>query len=76
MMAVEIQIQPTFSAGKPQLLFETFLPAARAMRSYDVTPNGQRFLMTKVSEQELPATQLTVVQNWFEELKRLVPTDN
>ena len=30
--------------------------------------------MVKVSEQELPATQLTVVLTWIEELKRLVPT--
>ena len=76
MMAVEIQTQPTFSAGKPQLLFETFAPLSSANRPFDVTHNGQRFLMTKVSEQELPATQLTVVLNWFEELKRLVPTGN
>ncbi len=76
MMAVDIQTQPTFSAGKPRLLFEispsllTF-----SLGAFDVTPDGQRFLMVKLSEQELPATQLTVVLNWFEELKRLVPTD-
>jgi serine/threonine-protein kinase len=77
MMAVDIQLQPTFNAGKPRLLFEisaSFL--ANPQGAFDVTPDGQRFLMVRLSEQELPATQLTVVQNWFEELKRLVPTDN
>ncbi len=77
MMAVDIQLQPTFNAGKPRLLFEisaSFL--TNPVGAFDVTPDGQRFLMVRLSEQELPATQLTVVQNWFEELKRLVPTDN
>ncbi len=77
MMAVDIQTQPTFSTGKPRLLFEISPSLLNlTMRSFDVTPDGQRFLMVKLSDQELPATQLTVVLNWFEELKRLVPTDN
>jgi hypothetical protein len=39
---------------------------------YDVSLDGQRFLMVKpVGQAE--ATQINVVQNWFEELKRLVP---
>ena len=44
-------------------------------RSYDVTEDGQRFL---VLEDARPATvtKLNVVVNWFEELKRLVPTGN
>ncbi len=76
MMAVDIQTQPTFSAGKPRLLFETSPSLlTHTLGAFDVTPDGQRFLMVKLSEQELPATQLTVVLNWFEELKRLVPTD-
>ena len=76
MMAVDIQTQPTFSTGKPRLLFEISPSLLAFSRMFDVTPDGQHFLMVKLSEQELPATQLIVVQNWFEELKRLVPTDN
>ena len=38
---------------------------------YDVAPDGQRFLMVQPSEQ--PATQVNVVLNWFEDLKRRVP---
>ena len=41
---------------------------------YDLTPNDQKFLMVKESEQESTVTQINVVLNWFEELKRLVPT--
>ena len=46
-------------------------------RSYDVAPDGQRFLMIKEvggSESTAPPTSLVVVQHWGEELKRLVPS--
>ena len=43
--------------------------------NYDVSPDGQRFLMLKpVEQKEAPLTQINVVLNWTEELKRLVPT--
>jgi hypothetical protein len=42
--------------------------------NYDVSPDGQRFLMLKPSEQAQAApTQINVVLNWFEELKQRVP---
>ncbi len=41
---------------------------------YDVTPDGQRFVMVQAAEQEAGAGQINIVLNWFEELKRLVPT--
>ena len=41
-------------------------------RNYDVTPDGQRFVMVKPREQELAATQINVVLNWFEDQKRRV----
>ena len=76
MMAVEIATQPGFTAGKPRVLFEgDFLPTPLQFPNYDVSPDGQRFLMLKPSEQEAAAqTQINVVLNWFEELKRRVPT--
>ena len=43
--------------------------------NYDVSPDGQRFLMLKPIEQAQAApTQINVVLNWFEELKQKVPT--
>lgn len=41
--------------------------------TYNVTSDGQRFLMVKDVGQT-SATQINVVVNWFEELRRLVPT--
>ena len=38
-------------------------------QSYDVSPDGQRFLVLEPVEQE-PVTHLNVVLNWFEDLKQ------
>ena len=76
-MAVEITTKPGFSPGTPKMLFEgqyQTLPTI-STPNYDVSPDGQRFLMLKPTEQELTATtQINVVLNWFEELKQKVPT--
>ncbi len=78
MMVVPIQMVPTFKAGTPQLLFEgTYAVAYYGSTSnYDITDDGQRFVMVKSSAQTINGSTLRVVLNWFEELKRLVPTDN
>jgi serine/threonine-protein kinase len=79
MMAAAIETEPELSVGTPRTLFEgRFLPASSSdelASSYDISPDGQRFLMIK-REQDLVPTELIVILNWFEELKRLVPTDN
>ncbi|MFN2386808.1 MAG: protein kinase, partial [Thermoanaerobaculia bacterium] len=73
MMAVTVVIGETFSAENPRLLFEgRFVPTRRGDAAYDVSPDGQRFLMVKRIQESIP-TQLNVVLNWFEELKRRVP---
>jgi eukaryotic-like serine/threonine-protein kinase len=76
MMAVEIATQPSFSVGKARMLFEgRYRPTPVTSPNYDVSPDGQRFLMLKPSESvEAAPTQISVVLNWFEELKRRVPT--
>jgi hypothetical protein len=74
MMAVDVTTEGTFSAGKPKVLFEgTYVPTPRSFPDYDVSPDGQRFLMLKATEQTAPM-QINVVLNWFEELKQKVPT--
>jgi Tol biopolymer transport system component len=77
MMAVDIAMQPGFTVSKPRALFAGWYEATPATFSnYDVTPDGQRFLMLKRNEQEASApTQINVVLNWFEDLKRRVPTN-
>ena len=74
MMAVPITSQPTFAAGLPHQLFSgQFEQTGTGTSGYDVSPDGRRFLMIQATEPEEPATQVSVVINWFEELRRLVP---
>ena len=63
-------------AGKPRLLFEQpGYSTWGTLRCWDISRDGQRFLMVKLDERKSqPVTELILVQNWFEELKRLVPT--
>ena len=76
MLVVSIQTEPRFASGRPTVLFEgsyrgaTSSPPGYAY--YDISPDGRRFLMSK--EDSTP-TAINVVLNWFEELKRLVPTN-
>jgi Tol biopolymer transport system component len=75
MMAVDITTQNSFAAGRPRMLFEgRYEQAPVPFDNYDVSPDGQRFLMIKPSEQAAAPTQINVVLNWFEELKQKVPT--
>jgi eukaryotic-like serine/threonine-protein kinase len=62
-----------FTSGKPTRLFAGSFSGAGRDPSFDVAPDGQRFVMIK-SDDASTLRQLTVVQNWFEELKRLAPT--
>ena len=51
--------------------------AVNVSRQYDVSADGQRFLMIKEADSEVTAAapQIIVVQHWVEELKRLVPVN-
>ena len=60
--------------GAPEVLFpDVYEGPVRGRASYDTAPDG-RLLMVKTPPELLPR-QVNVVVNWFEELKRLVPTD-
>jgi serine/threonine-protein kinase len=77
MFAVPMQSGTTLVVGRPQLLFElAMLPTGGGFRAYDVAPDGRFVIIRSAEGQAGPGTepQLVVVQNWFEELKRLVPT--
>ena len=77
MMVVPVETQPTFRAGAPELLFEQQYYAYLISRTYDVHPDGQRFLMVKEGDPSddagSPAAQIVVVENWFQELTARVP---
>jgi serine/threonine-protein kinase len=76
MMVAPVETEPAVSIGIPRSLF----PIASYVNVtsddvYSVSPDGKRFLMYKpASGSDSIRSSLIVVQNWFEELNRLVPT--
>ncbi len=75
LMAVDIETESGFSADKPRMLFEgPYLPTVVTSPYYDVSPDGQWFLMLKPIESQAAApTEINIVLNWFEELKQQAP---
>jgi serine/threonine-protein kinase len=72
---VDVQAGSGFSASKPRLLFEKpGYGRGSPIRSWDISLDGKRFLMVKLEERKpQPVTEMILVENWFEELKRLCP---
>ena len=79
-MRVGVERGPTWVATTPTLLIKegsVTVPAVFSGRTYDISPDGQRFLLIKPgggSDQAATPNTLIVVQHFDEELKRLVPT--
>ena len=74
MMAVTVETEPRFSASMPKMVFQgaflsNVLPGSGS-RTYDVSADGQRFLMLETDEVR---AELHVVLNWLEELEARVP---
>jgi hypothetical protein len=77
-MAVRVKPGPAWATSPPvQALAAGYFDSTAANnRAFDVSPNGQRFLMIKNAQTtDTPASTIVIVQNWLEELKRLVPTN-
>ena len=77
LMTVPVQSHDTtWSAGTATKLFAASYFTGGIARGYDVSSDGQRFVMIKEgggTDQIAAASQIIVVQHWAEELKRLVP---
>ncbi len=73
--AVAVDASSAFASGEPQLLFTGPYYRAGLFRrhTYDVTSDGQKFVMIRESEMDTAGSEIIVIQNWLEELKRLVP---
>ena len=74
MMEMDVTLGATFTATPPRPLFEPVF-TWDVVRTYDLTSDAERFIFAR--ERFPPATsaprEIHVIQNWFEELKRLVP---
>jgi eukaryotic-like serine/threonine-protein kinase len=66
-IAVDVETGAAFRAGAPRTLFE------KVSSDYDVAPDGHRFLMLKPAAAE--TSELHVIVNWFDELRRRAPLE-
>jgi serine/threonine-protein kinase len=73
MMSVKVTTTSTsFSAGVPQKVFEGLYGSTTPARGWDVTADGRRFLLIRgVEAPPQPTSQMVLVQNFGEELKRV-----
>jgi serine/threonine-protein kinase len=78
LMVVPVTTSGTmFTRGAAKVLFEETPLVPILSRTFDISPDGQRFLLIKeagVVGDASDARRIVFVQKWFEELKRLVPT--
>jgi len=76
LMRVAVSTDGEFSHGVPQPLFQHpgLAVGLTDVATYDVSRDGQRFLVVDEGG-EAQASRIVVVENWLEELKRLVPTN-
>jgi len=77
LMETAVSLEPTFRAQTPEPLFalEGFLISTE--RNFEVTDDGERFLMVRDATvtQQFAKPRIVIVQNWLNELERLVPTE-
>ncbi len=70
MMAVEVTTRPTLAFGQPRQLFAGSFSMNGPARGYEVTGDGQRFLMLQPRPRPPDViSEIKIVQNWIEELK-------
>ncbi len=77
LMVVPVEPGPSLQVGEATSLFEGDYHTFPTTRSYDLSPDGQRFLRIKPPGAATTGTAVPaiLVKNWFEELTRLVPID-
>jgi hypothetical protein len=69
-MSVDVETSHVFKLGKRVALFQDIFVQSMYSQNYDIHPADEQFLMLK----NLRPSSITVILNWIEELKHLVPT--
>ena len=69
-MAATVNVKGgNFEVGAVRQLFQTRIAGAAGVGNYELSPDGQRFLIVTAPEQAL-SPPITLVQNWTAELKK------
>lgn len=76
MLTVPIELGETLGLGEPRILFEgAFELGTNGLHNYDVTADGERFVMIEADASSALRT-IHVVLNFLDELERILPTKN
>ncbi len=67
LISVSVETEPAFTTGNREVLFERPLRSYTNRATYDIHPDGDRFVMVTSGE---GSANLVIVLNWFEELRR------
>ena len=70
---MNIETEPDFRFGNPQVLPPEGFSSVVYFRDYDITPDGERFVMIFPEGGTDDNLSINIVLNWFEELKECVP---
>ena len=74
-MVVSYAVQgASFIPDKPRLWSSHRLVSSENFRNYDLAPDGKRFAIVKPIEEAKPTTQVNVLLNFFDELRRRAPS--
>ena len=77
-MVVDVTTGTTFTRSQHRTLFDSqVFEETFPIRSYDLAPDGRRFVMFKLSSElaPQPVTGIHVVLDWFQELTERVPVN-
>ena len=75
MIAVGVETDPSFLVGSSEVMFEGNYTLVQGGPNYDVSPDGERFLMIKPVEDASATPQIIVVENWLTEIEPLLRTE-
>ncbi len=77
MMVVPVSVSAGLEAGRPRVLWEGHYsqgmssscgPPGVSSGNYDISADGDRFLMVRDNDQDVASTKLVVVLNWAQQL--------
>jgi serine/threonine protein kinase len=71
---VPVSTESDFTYGRPEVVFEGPYLNVPGF-GYAVYPEADRIIVLESATQQAPITELRVIENWFAELERLVPTE-
>jgi hypothetical protein len=69
LMSVKVQLEPTLSLGAPTKLFSCRDLGVALFAGYDVSLDGELFLMVQINDPDSDKRGIAIIENWFAEFE-------